>query len=49
MRGGLKTLLKNAFEGVHLLVTLPAMSLQVSKFTKHELLHTYLLRILARF
>ena len=34
---GLKVLLKNACEGVHLLVTLPAISLQAYKFTKNEL------------
>ena len=28
---------KNAFEGVHLIVKLPAISLQACKFTKNEL------------
>ena len=40
---------KNTYEGVHLIVKLPAISLQVSKFTKNELLHTHFSRILARF
>ena len=35
--GGLKMLSKNAFEGVHLIVKLPAISLQACKFTKNEL------------
>ena len=35
------TPLKNTREGFHLLVKLPAISLQTCKFTKHELLHTY--------
>ena len=39
-RGELKMLSKNACEGVHLIVKLPAKSQQVSKFTKNEL-HTY--------
>ena len=47
--GKLKTLLKNTCQGVHLLVKLPAISLQACKFTKNELLHTYFSRILARF
>ena len=42
-------LLENTSEGVHLIVKLPAISLQAYKFTKNELLHTYFLRILARF
>ena len=46
--GTLKTLSRNTCEGVHLLVKLPAISLQASKFTKNELLHTYFSRILAR-
>ena len=37
----LKILSKNTCEGVHLIVKLPAISLQASKFTKNELLHTY--------
>ena len=41
--GGLKTLLKNTCEGVHLLVKLLAISLQACKFTKNELLHTQIL------
>ena len=40
-RGELKMLSKNACEGVHLIVKLPAISLQACKFTKNELLHTY--------
>ena len=47
--GELKMLSKNTCEGVHLIVKLPAKSLQVSKFTKNELLHTYFWSILARF
>ena len=47
--GGLKMLSKNTCEGVHLIVKLPAISLQACKFTKNELLHTYFWRILARF
>ena len=48
-RGGcLRMLLKNTSEGVHLIVKLPAISLQTCKFTKNEL-HTYFSRILARF
>ena len=46
---GLKMLSKNICEGFHLLVKLPAISLQACKFTKNELLHTYFSRILARF
>ena len=42
-------LLKNTYEGVQLIVKLPTISLQASKFTKNELLHTYFSRILARF
>ena len=37
----IKILSKNTSEGVHLIVKLPAISLQASKFTKNELLHTY--------
>ena len=47
--GELKMLVKNTCEGVHLIVKLPAISLQASKFTKNELLHTYYSGILARF
>ena len=36
--GEFKMLLKNTCEGVHLLVKLPAISLQAYKFTKNELL-----------
>ena len=36
---------KNTCEGVHLIVKLPAISLQASKFTKNELLQTYFSRI----
>ena len=39
--GQLKMLSKNTCEGVQLIVKLPAISLQASKFTKNELLHTY--------
>ena len=39
--GGLKNLLKNTCEGVHLILKLPAISLQACKFTKNELFHTY--------
>ena len=42
--GVLKNLSKNTREGVHLLVKLPAISLQACKFTKNELLHTYFSR-----
>ena len=37
---GVKMLSKNACEGVHLIVKLPAVSLQTCKFTENEL-HTY--------
>ena len=37
--------MKNTCEGVHLL-KLPTISLQACKFTKNELLHTYVSRIL---
>ena len=47
--GELNMLLKNTCERVHLIVKLPAIRLQVSKFTKNDLLHTYFSRILARF
>ena len=40
---------KNTYEGVHLIVKFPAVSLQPSKFTKNKLLCTYFSRILARF
>ena len=33
--GGLKIVPKNTCEGVHLIVTLPAISLQACKFTKN--------------
>ena len=45
----LKMLWKNTYKGVHLIVKLPAISLQFCKFTKNELLHTYFSRILDRF
>ena len=45
---GGKILLKNICEGVHMLVKLPAISLQACKFTKNEL-HIYFSRILAEF
>ena len=49
-RGGHKTVLKKTCEEVHLLIKLPAISLQACKFTnKNELLRTYFSRILARF
>ena len=38
---GLKMLSKNTCDGVHLIVKLPAISLQACKFTKNELLHIY--------
>ena len=47
--GGLKMLSKNTCEGVHLIVKLPAISLQACKFNENELLHTHFPRILARF
>ena len=47
--GELKMLSKDTCEGVHLIVKLPAISLQACKFTKNELLHNYFSRILARF
>ena len=47
--GQLKMLSKNTCEGVQLIVKLPAIGLQASKFTKNELLRTYFSRILARF
>ena len=47
--GGLKMRSKNTWEGVHLIVKLPAIILQACKFTKNELLHTHFSRILARF
>ena len=46
--GGLKMLSKNTCEGVHLIIKLPAKSLQACEFTENEL-HTYFSRILARF
>ena len=48
-KGELKILSKNTCEGVHLIVKLPTISLQASKFTKNELLCTYFSRILDRF
>ena len=47
--GELKMLSKNTCEGVHLIVKLPAISLQACKFIKNELLQTYFSRILAKF
>ena len=47
--GALKMLSKNTCEGVHLMVKFSAISLQASKFTKNDFLHTYCPRILARF
>ena len=46
---GLKAVLKNTCEEVHLSVKLLAINLQACKFTKNELLHIYFSRILARF
>ena len=39
--GGVKMLLKNTCEGVHLIVNLPSICLQACKFAKNEPLHTY--------
>ena len=39
---GLKMLSKYTCEGVHLIVMLPAICLQACKFTKNDLLHTFL-------
>ena len=39
---------KNTCEGVHLIVKLPAISLQACKFTKNELIHTCFSKILGR-
>ena len=47
--GQLNMLSKNTCEGVQLIVKLPAISLQASKFTKNEFLQTYFSRILAGF
>ena len=47
--GGLKMVLKNTCEWVHLLVKLIVISLQACKFTKNELLHIYFSRSLASF
>ena len=47
--GELEMLSKNTCEGVHLIVKLLAISLQASKFTKNELLHTCFSGILAIF
>ena len=47
--GGLKMLLKNTCEGVHLIVKLLSISLQACKFTKNKPPHTYFSRILGRF
>ena len=40
---------KNTSEGVNLKVKLPAVSLQVCKFTKNKLLHIHFSTISARF
>ena len=45
---GIKTLLKNTCEGVHLLVNLPGISQEACKSAKNELLHAYFSRIWAR-
>ena len=47
--GGLKVMLKNAGEEVHLLVNILGIPLQAHKFTKNKLLHRYFSRIAARF
>ena len=47
--GELKMLSTNTCKGVHLIVKLPAISLQASKSVKSEHLHTYFSRILPRF
>ena len=39
--GGVKMLLENTCEGVHLIVNLPSICLQACKFAKNEPLHTY--------
>ena len=39
--GGLKMLSKNTCEGIHLIVKLPAISVQACTFIKNELPHTY--------
>ena len=39
--GGLKMVLQNTCEEVHLLVKFPAISLQACKFTKNKLLQTF--------
>ena len=49
IHGGLKTLLKNTCERVHLLVKLQPITQQACRFTKIKLIHTYFPRILARF
>ena len=46
--GDLKILSRNTSEGVQLIVKLPAVNLQASKFTNNEL-QPYFSRILARF
>ena len=46
---GFKMLSKNTCEGVNLIVKLPDIGLQACKFTKNELFHTHISRILARF
>ena len=45
---GVKMMVKNTCEGVHLLVKLPAISLQDCQFTKNELLQTNFSMILGR-
>ena len=48
--GGMaKSVLKNTYEEVHLLVKLLVISLQAWKFTKNELLQTHFSWILGRF
>ena len=42
-------LAKDTCEGGHLIVKLSAISLQASKFTENDFLHTYFSTILARF
>ena len=36
---------KNTCEGIHLIIKLPAISVQAYKFTKNEFLHTYFSKI----
>ena len=47
--GSMENAWESACERVNLIVELAAISLKACKFTKFELLHTYLSRILATF